>query len=370
MEKIENSGKELSFIDYNICAGDHLHLLSVVTAGDGVGAYLQIHYDYIKDQEEFEKRKREEEEKRKREEAWMKYHPTVSYEPAQIQKEKPRFWRHLFERLHIITKQEVCSSIFAPFEIKPYSHFLVQVYLHLEKETETVKARACESQRDAVRRDNVSLRCYLEKGDKVDILLNIYESGVCGNSLFASEKKSVVWQGSFTKCSFDYYVGSGISDLMFEATLIVKDIPVGNMKFITYVVESPRQLNPEVISHKYQKVFISYAHKDEVKVRAFHEGLKLFKIDHFFDRAYLKAGDVFPQVIQDYIDSADLFVLFWSENAANSEYVQKEREQALARAYPQVKPAEDAKLSIYPMSIEPRAELPEDMKYKYHFGEM
>ena len=73
-------------------------------------------------------------------------------------------------------------------------------------------------------------------------------------------------------------------------------------------------------------------------------------------------------MIQDYINSADLFVLCWSENASNSDYVRKERLQALERAYPQVQPEKAAKLRIYPMSIEPRAELPIDMKNYYHFG--
>ena len=41
-----------------------------------------------------------------------------------------------------------------------------------------------------------------------------------------------------------------------------------------------------------------------------------------------------------------------------------------ARAFPQVKPQQAAKLSIYPMSIEPRAELPSDMRENYHFGEI
>ena len=136
------------------------------------------------------------------------------------------------------------------------------------------------------------------------------------------------------------------------------------------IVESPRQLNPEIIAHKYSKVFVSYAHKDEAKVKSFHEGLKLAGIEHFFDRAYLKTGDIFPQVIQDYINSADLFVLFWSDNAAKSEYVEKERTQALELAFPQVKPQQAAKLSIYPMSIDPRAELPNDMRENYHFGEI
>ena len=74
-------------------------------------------------------------------------------------------------------------------------------------------------------------------------------------------------------------------------------------------------------------------------------------------------------MIQDNINSADLFILCWSENASNSEYLQKECLQALERAYPQVQPKLSAKLRIYPMNIEPHAELPSDMmKNYYHFG--
>ena len=261
---------------------------------------------------------------------------------------------------------EVYSSIFAHSEVERKSHMQVQVYLHLFEETEKVKALAQESDKNAERRDYIPLQCKLNKGDKVDVQLNIY-----GETLLMSDKKRVVWQGSFTKCSFDYFVPKDIDvdELSCVAMLTVNGVPVGEMRFITRIVDAPRQLNPEIIAHKYNKVFISYSHKDESKVKFLHEGLELGAVPHFFDRKYLKAGDVFPQVIQDYINSADLFILCWSENASKSEYVQKERLQALERAFPQVKPEQEAKLRIYPMSIEPRAELPTDMKENYHFGD-
>ena len=262
---------------------------------------------------------------------------------------------------------DVYSSMFAPSEVRPMTHMLVQVYLHLCEETEKVKSFAQESDRNAERRDYTPLQCKLKKGDKVDVLLNIYEE-----TLMMSDKKSVVWQGSFTKCSFDYFVPKDIEveELSCAAVLSANGVPVGEMGFITKIVDSPRQLNPEIIAHKYSKVFISYSHQDEPKVKFLHEGLELGSVPHFFDRKYLKAGDVFPQVIQDYINSADLFILCWSENASRSEYVQKERLQALERAFPQVQPEKAAKLRIYPISIEPRAELPSDMKENYHFGEL
>ena len=262
---------------------------------------------------------------------------------------------------------EVYSSIFAPAEVKPKSHMLVQVYLHLFEETEKVKSLAQESQKDAERRDYIPLHCKLKKGDEVDVLLNVY-----GEVLLMSEKKRLVWNGSFTKCSFDFIVPKDIDvdELSCVAMITVNNIPVGEMRFITKIVDAPRKLNPEIIAHKYNKVFVSYSHKDEPKAKFLHEGLELGGVPHFFDRSYLKSGDIFPKVIQDYINTADLFVLCWSENAAMSEYVEKERTQALERAFPQVKPQQAAKLSIYPISIEPRAELPGDMKDSYHFGEM
>ena len=47
------------------------------------------------------------------------------------------------------------------------------------------------------------------------------------------------------------------------------------------------------------------------------------------------------------------------------EYLSKDE-----RAFPQVMPQQAAKLSIYPMSIEPRSELPGDIRENYHFGEI
>ena len=296
------------------------------------------------------------------------YQPKYNREPSPNNTSRVSIWSKIFgKKEKKVAEDKVYSSVFAPSEVKPKSHLMVQVYLHLFEETEKVKALAVESEKNVERRDYIPLQWKLKDGDKVDVQLNVY-----GETLLMSDKKGVIWQGSFTKCSFDYFVPKDIDvdELSCVAMLTVNAVPVGEMRFITRIVDVPRQLNPEIIAHKYNKVFISYSHQDESKVKFLHEGLELGSVPHFFDRKYLKAGDVFPQVIKDYINSADLFILCWSENALKSEYVQKERLQALERAFPQVKPEQAAKLRIYPMSIEPRAELPGDMKENYHFGEI
>ena len=281
---------------------------------------------------------------------------------ATVQKSKKSIWTKLFGNKY----NEVYSSIFAPAEVKRKSHLQVQVYLHLYEESEIVKSLAQESDKNAERRDYIPLSLKLKKGDKVDVEFNVY-----GETRLASECKSIIWQSSYTKCSFDYFVPKDIDveGLSCVALLSVNSVPIGEMRFITKVIETPRQLNPEIIAHKYSKVFISYSHLDESKVKFLHEGLELGSVPHFFDRKYLKAGDVFPQVIQDYINSADLFILCWSKNAAESDYVTLERRQALELAYPQVD-MEKATITIHPISIEPHADYPSDMKEVYNFEEI
>ena len=274
---------------------------------------------------------------------------------------KWRFLSRLFKK-HVIN--EVYSSVFSPGEVKRATHMLVQVYLHLPEETNEVQTLAQEADKNAKRRDYIPLSIQLKKGDMVDVLFGIY-----GETLLMSEKKSVIWMGSFTKCTFVFYVSNDldIEELSCMAMLSVNGVPAGEMRFITKVVDNPRQLNPEVFSKQYQKIFISYAHQDEPKVEQMARAYKAQGVDYFFDRHYLQPGDVFPLKIQEFIDSADLFILCWSANAANSDYVKLERKRALERAYPKIKPIEKAPLRIYPMSIEPRAELPEDMRDTYNF---
>lgn len=258
---------------------------------------------------------------------------------------------------------EVYSSIFAPAEVKRKSHLQVQVYLHLYEESEKIKSLAQESDKNAERRGYIPLSLKLKKGDKVDVEFNVY-----GETRLASERKSIIWQGAFTKCSFDYFVPKNldVDELSCEANLFVNGAMIGEMRFITKIVDAPRNLNSEILSHRFNRIFISYAHQDANQIKLLALAYKAQGVDYFYDRDSLAPGDVYEEKIFDYIDSSDLFVLCWSKNAAASDYVAKEKGRALLRAYPHLS-QRDATLKIYPISIEPRADLPSDMKKVYNF---
>lgn len=261
----------------------------------------------------------------------------------------------------------VYSSVFAPAEVKPTSRMLTQVYLHLEEEAEKVKALATEADKNAERRDYIPLQTKLKKGDKVDVVLNIN-----GNTLLYNSRKSIIWQGSFCKCAFDYLVPSDldVDELSCSVNLYVNGAIIGDMLFYTQIVNSPAQLNANVIAKPVKKLFISYSHNDlksAEKIAKLYEGMD---VDVFFDKHRLKSGYIYSEEIFNFINKADTFVLCWSENAAQSEYVQKERKAALELAYPKFRPREDAKISIKPYNIQPYATPPVDMIEHYHFEEL
>ena len=279
---------------------------------------------------------------------------------------RPSFWKRLFGSRKASKEDTVIGSVYAPSQVKERSHMLVLVFLHLEEETSRVVNMAAEADANARRRGYAALQCKLKKGDQVTVELK-----VLGDRLLLHERKMIVWQGSVTSCSFDYFVPQDLDalDLSCEVAFYIQGVPLGDMCFVTTIVENPRKLNADVKTRQYNKIFISYSHKDAASVKGFAHALKAQGSDYFYDRDTLMAGDVYEEKIFSFIDTADLFILCWSKNAAESEYVGKERHRAMLHAYP-FRSLCDATLKIYPISIEPRAELPADMRDVYSFEEI
>lgn len=257
------------------------------------------------------------------------------------------------------------ASAFAPKRVLRGEDMMIQVYVYNDMDRKGAFIEAKRADSSTVERNYIPLDFKIKDGDTINIQLNLLHLPK------ESQRKSFVWHNKMAKACFFVSIPKEFdkNQICAEILIFANRIPAGELDFCTQIVDNKSEIeNAKFISRQFNKVFISYAHQDEEKVKSFHEGLRLLGVEHFFDRDYLKAGDIFPQVIQDYINSTDLFVLFWSENASKSEYVEKERTQSLGLAFPQVEPQQAAKLSIYPMSIEPRAELPSDMKEIYHFA--
>lgn len=262
---------------------------------------------------------------------------------------------------------KVNTSVFAPSEVKHGDYMMVQVFLYMDEEEQAVACKAKEVDNEAERRNYKPLSVKLKEGDKVKVFLQIPNKDV----KVEEPTQELTWQGRFTDCQFAVYINKDFSasTLLSTVVLSINNSPVGRMMFKTKIADYPRALYAEVECKTFKKIFISYSHKDEARVKYIAEAYKAQGVDYFFDRHYLKAGDIYPAKIRQYIDSADLFILCWSKNAAESDYVALERNQALSHAYPQVS-MDKASISIHPISIEPRTAYPQDMNDVYNFEEV
>lgn len=320
----DEDGREQCILDYDVMPGDRFILLSVPIAGGG------------------------------REKMETRYLPKK---------------KNLFQRIFGRKSNLSYASAFLPDTVSRGNSMMIQVYLYSDGDRDRVCADATQCDHLSSEKAFTPLEAKLKKGDQIDILLRI------GGLHIERSTKTIIWQGDYyRRVCFHAEISENWKDdrLYGEIFISVNNTIIGELDFITDVtsenVEVERTAN--VISRQYKKIFISYAHQDEDKVKYIAEGYRAQGIDYFFDRHYLKGGDIFPLVIQEYIKDADMFFLCWSENAANSDYVQKELAQALQLAFPNVQPYEKATLTIYPVSIEPHALLPEDMRDYYNFIEI
>lgn len=252
------------------------------------------------------------------------------------------------------------ACVYAPEEVRCKKSFIIRVYMYMPNEQEVVDSKVKEIDPSAVKKEYKPLDLPVKDGDKLTVQLDLSGGVECKSTV-----KSITWRNHFADCSFmAKLVDPSQDSIDVVAYVFVNDVPAGEMLFTIDVVESePRGLYTKVESRQFSKIFISYAHQDEFQVRGFAECCRMLGTDYFFDRHTLKPGDVFRDKIFNYINNADLFVLCWSKNAAQSEWVKIEREYALQKVR-----SVGCSLLIYPLCLQPTAPLPSDMSDTYNFG--
>ena len=139
---------------------------------------------------------------------------------------------------------------------------------------------------------------------------------------------------------------------------------------VTPRASAPAPTRPEQRHHVYEYAFVSYCSADLEKVLLGLRGMvRLWEqegIKYFFDRRNIKHGEPWRTSIGEHLDKCDLFVLFWSKAARESEEVGKEISYALAR-----KGGSDERPPAFdPFTIEKPVPVPLPKGLEsYHFGD-
>lgn len=265
---------------------------------------------------------------------------------------------------------ELLCSVFAPFTAAPGDGFLVQAFAHLAEHVQLLTGMAQEADRDAARRGAKALG-QVARGQ--ELVFHLHMPGLEVDE----PSQSIVWDGKVESVQFGVNVPETFKprSINCKVTVSTLGVPIGHVRFTFDIAaaaapqpagEAAPALNPSQKYVRYRQAFISYASEDRAEVLRRVQMLSLLKIECFQDVLSLKPGERWAKMLYRHIDESDVFFLFWSAAANESEWVEKEVRYALSRKGDNDEtPPEIVPVIIQgPPEVPPPSYLPE-----YHFND-
>lgn len=229
-------------------------------------------------------------------------------------------------------KDLVDCSVFSPPAVACGDMFLVQVFVHLPEQAEIAKQHAALFDSDAKQLGVKSLGIPIERGTALTFALSIPQLEV------DDPIQQLIWNGDANSVEFGVTVPPDLTQKTAIGTVTVSQnsIPIGHLKFKLSITPSAPSTFKETqlvgeAAHLYKKAFVSYSSKDRKEVLKRVQGLAVSGIEVFQDVLNLEPGDRWEQELYRHIDECDLFLLFWSTAAKESQWVLKEALYALER---------------------------------------
>lgn len=225
---------------------------------------------------------------------------------------------------------DVDCTVFAPPSALPGDTILVQVFLHMPEHSERADKLATTFDETAKPRMFQSLDMQIPRGSKVDIVFDCQDLNV------EMRSQKLTWRGRPEACNFLVTLPETQSPLDYFPIIQVSldGTPIGRIQFKlsadTAASSNTLAAEPRGDSAgRYRYAFLSYASKDRTEVLKRAQSLRATNIDFFQDILSLDPGERWESALYSHIDRCDLFLLFWSKAAAESEWVLKEIEYAL-----------------------------------------
>ncbi len=228
------------------------------------------------------------------------------------------------------TEDTVVCSIFGPPAAPPGQTILIQVFLHLPAQAERAGFLATAMDSSATLKGTQSLEMPVKRGAKVEISFS-------ASGLAVDEPvQTLVWQGEPAFSQFLATIPQGTNGQSFFpiVRISIDGRLIGRIKFRIASEDTASQPKSTPLGDSarvYKYAFVSYATKDRKEVLKRVQMLAVLKTQFFQDILSLDPGDRWEKKLYENIDRSDLFLLFWSQAAKNSQWVIREAEYALKR---------------------------------------
>ena len=221
-------------------------------------------------------------------------------------------------------------DVFAPPCAVPGRSLFVQVVFHTANERTPDPAALFAVPDDIDSPDRVTLALAVRRQQRIAAHLSVSECVV------AHPLQVTDWQGDTEDMGFSVRIPEELIAESVTATVrfMVDGVPMGHTTFTLRVAADARpeanRLSGESAGH-YTYAYIAYAHTDQDIAERWARAFRAVGLPYCIGRMSAQGDDERPQAMLRAIDRCDLFLLCWSAEAANSDWVSKEWSRALER---------------------------------------
>lgn len=217
-------------------------------------------------------------------------------------------------------------SVFTGKSLRRDEWFVLSFWLYVPADRTQVRESLKELNRDSLTGRTTGL--HSAKGSRVSISFQPQHLQLKPdpNRPANSIVQSFVWQGDPTNMDLivKYPALDGEDHIFETANILVEDLKVGEV-----VIELDFQPGRGQASSTFRRIesaFASYSRRDTSEVIARLQAIEKMVpgIRLFWDVESFRSGDKWEERLTEEVVNKDIFYLFWSENAAKSEWVNKE----------------------------------------------
>lgn len=231
-----------------------------------------------------------------------------------------------------ITEEEGSSidlvdfSIFAPASVKPSSSFILELWAYLRSDQKEALTRASKQGRMIERGSRGPV--HVPGRSELTIVLRLD-----GFDLQDSQD-TILWTSEITNLAFIVSVPKDMAagDYPGQISILHNGMLLTRVVFeITVGQQLNEQINLRTQRQELKSAFASYASVDRDEVLRCVQGIQATGVEVFVDVLSLRSGADWETELYSHIRSRDIFYLFWSNAARESEWVSREWHYALEK---------------------------------------
>jgi cell division protein FtsZ len=214
-------------------------------------------------------------------------------------------------------------SVTSPYRAAPGTSFVLDIWAHLGNQRDVIRDRALQGSLD----DNIIMKSIgpkkIQFGTEITVRLEIPGLEI------ENIEQVIMWIGEIASANYciDVPINADKGKRAGKVKIFVHGLQIAFIGFEILIddIESSIKSAP-FVTKQYKTAFVSYASPDKDKVLARIQGIQKIapNIEIKMDIKDIRSGDNWKKKLREFIELCDIFYLFWSKNAKESFWVNKE----------------------------------------------